>query len=316
MGVQARTLRAARQPSFAVVGFAASIPAALTRLLQEEPRVALCASLTLLLLLLYSPELWYVNIPLSVIALGALILPTLRTAPLLWGLAALITGVGTYRTWYTADNHKYLLAYWCLALFVALITHDPQDTLRRSARSMIALVFGFAVVHKTLSGDYLNGSFFYYELLLDERFSVLAKHVAGVPNHFTELNEAARRALISFDSTLTVVPLRGTRQAAALGAVMTWWNYGLELLIVMAFLAPSSTWLSRSRDVWLLLFLFTTYVFAPVIGFGWVLAIMGIAQTDSRRAGIPGLYVVVFLLLQMYRIPWAKLVNPDQWALG
>jgi hypothetical protein len=68
--------------------------------------------------------------------------------------------------------------------------------------------------------------------------------------------------------------------------------------------------------VWLLLFLFTTYVFAPVIGFGWVLAIMGIAQTDSRRAGIPGLYVVVFLLLQMYRIPWAKLVNPDQWALG
>ncbi len=71
------------------------------------------------------------------------------------------------------------------------------------------------------------------------------------------------------------------------------------------------------RDAWLLIFLFFTYLVAPVIGFGWVLAIMGIAQTGIQHTRLRALYVFAFLYLQVYRVPWGKVsdlllkLNPE-----
>jgi len=56
------------------------------------------------------------------------------------------------------------------------------------------------------------------------------------------------------------------------------------------------------RDPCLLLFLATTYAVATVVGFGWVLAGMGLAQSASR---LP--YVAVLLLIEAYTAPWSSL---------
>jgi hypothetical protein len=272
-----------------------------------ESRFELSLALSLLLLLLYSHHYWYIQTPLSVIALTALIFPHVRTSPSLWAVATFIVAVGTYINWHTVDNHKYLLTYWCVAIFCALLTRDPEQTAEKAARWLIGLVFLFAVLQKTISDDYLNSTFFYYELLVDERLSGLAKYMGGIPDQINTLNMAARRALVNYDSTLTAVHLGGTENVAKLAVFLTWWNYLIELIIGAAFLAPHSTWLSRMRDAWLLVFLFSTYLFAPVIGFGWVLAIMGIAQTGIHRTRLRVLYVVAFLFLQVYRVPWREL---------
>jgi len=271
-----------------------------------ESRFDLSLALSLLLLLLYSHRYWYIQTPLSVIALTALIFPQVRTSPSLWAVATFLVAVGTYINWYSVDNHKYLLAYWCVAIFGALLTRDPEQTAAKAAHRLIGLVFLFAVLQKTISDDYLNRTFFYYELLLDERFSGLAKYLGGIPDQINALNMAARRALVNYDSTLTEVHLRGTETIAKLALLITWGGYLIEVIIGAAFLTPPATWLSRMRDVWLLVFLFSTYLFAPVIGFGWVLAIMGIAQTEIQRTRIRALYVVAFLFLQVYRIPWRE----------
>lgn len=270
-------------------------------------RFDLSLALTLLLLLLYSHHYWYIQIPLSVIAITGLIFPHLRTSPVLWAAATFIVAVGTYTNWYTVDNHKYLLTYWCVAIFCALLTRDPEQTAEKAARCLIGLVFLFAVMQKTISDNFLNSAFFYYELLLDERFSALAKYVGGISDQTNALNMAARRALVNYDSTLTEVHLVGTENAATLAVFITWWNYLIQVIIGIMFLALRSTWLSSMRDAWLLVFLFTTYLFAPVIGFGWVLAIMGIAQTEIQRTKLRVLYVAAFLFLQIYRVPWGEL---------
>ena len=281
----------------------------ISRIFDYGNRFDLGIALTLLLLLLYSDRYWYIRIPLSVIAIGAFIFPNLRTSRALWGAALIIVAAGTYGNWYAVDNHKYLLGYWCLAIFLSLTTGAAGETLEAAARRMVVLVFGLSTLHKTLSPDYLDGAFFYYELMLDERFAGLARHVGGIPEHMERLNQAARKALVNFDSGLTAVELQGTAMAARLGTFMTWWNYLIQAVIALAFGLPPESRLGKTRHFWLLLFLFTTFLFAPVIGFGWVLAIMGIMQTGREEARTRVLYVVAFLQLQIYRTPWGALLS-------
>jgi hypothetical protein len=274
-----------------------------------ENRFDLCVLLTLLLLLLYSDPSWYVRIPLSVVAICGLAYPAARRLAALWGIAALIIAVGLYTNWYQSDNHKYLLGYWCFALFCAVLTSEPERALATSARWIIALVFLLAIVQKSLSADYLNGTFFHYALLFDERFAGLARWVGGVPEHMRSLNDAARNALVSYDSTLASVHVQGTVGASRLASFLTWWDYLLQTAIAVAFSLPRSHPIGRTRDLWLSIFLFTTYLFAPVVGFGWVLAIMGIAQTERHQNTARVFYVVAFLFLQVYRIPWIKVLG-------
>lgn len=284
-------------------GFAARA----ARLLTDANRFDLCLILTLMLLLLYPPSAWYAAIPLSVLALGALIFPWLRLSRWLWAAVGGLCLLGTSAQWYTADNHKYLLAYWCLAVALSLWSAEPDRTLAVTARRMLVLVFALAVVQKSLADDYLSGAFFHYELLMDQRFTWLAQHVGAVPRHMLDLNEAARLALINFDSPLPAVRLESTPRAASLALAITWWDYLVQVAIAAVYAWPCADRLGRTRDLWLLSFLAATYLFAPVIGFGWLLAILGLAQTDPGRLRTRAAFVAVFLLLQIYRMPWTQL---------
>lgn len=273
----------------------------------SENQLYLTIVLTLLLLLLYSHRYWYVNIPLSIIALAGLILPSISVSRKFWGVVTTIIALVSFENWYALDNHKYLLGYWCFALFCCFFAKQPEKSLAKTARLLIGLVFAIGVLQKTLSDNYLDGTFMHYELLLDGRFSGLARYLGGIPDHMQELNLAARRALVNYDSHLSAVQLMSTDGLSWVSVFITWWNYIIQIVIGFAFLSRKPAWLYGSRDVWLLLFLFTTYLFAPVIGFGWVLAIMGIAQTHRGQTTVRALYVIAFLFLQVYRLPWAEI---------
>ena len=58
-----------------------------------------------------------------------------------------------------------------------------------------------------------------------------------------------------------------------------------ESLVALAFLSPGG--LGKWRDAILLVFMFGTYVVAPVASFGTILCAIGLAQTNARwaRAG-------------------------------
>lgn len=279
-------------------------------LLGGSTRFDLVISLTLLLLLLYPHRYWYVNIPLSVFAVAGFIFPVVRRSALLWFLVTIVIFIGTVINWYALDNHKYLLAYWCLAVACSLTVQNPQQVLAISARWLIFLVFALAVLQKIKVPHYLDSSFFYYELLFDSRFHGLAKYLAGMPEHMQTLNEAARRALINYDSLVTQVNLESTPRMSSVAAVITWWNLLIQVFIALAFIFNNDL-LCRCRNVLLLIFLFTTYLFAPVVGFGWVLAIMGLAQVRNTQTRMMMCYLAAFLFLQVYRIPWGEILR---WA--
>ncbi len=58
----------------------------------------------------------------------------------------------------------------------------------------------------------------------------------------------------------------------------------------------------------------TTYALAPVAGFGWLLATMGLAQSRPDQRALRGAYVAVFILILLYtEMPWAAILA-DWWS--
>ena len=101
--------------------------------------------------------------------------PALRR-PALWWLLTFLTGMRVVVDYPLADNHAYLLCYWCLAISLALSAKDTEDHLARNGRWLVGLAFAFATLWKlSLSPDFMDGTFFRVALLTDPRFEDLSR---------------------------------------------------------------------------------------------------------------------------------------------
>lgn len=260
--------------------------------------------LTLLTLLLFVDNHWHTRVPVALLAVAALVHRPLCARPLLWYLAGAFVLAGVWVDWAMADNHQYLIGYWCLALSLAVAAGEPERTAARAARWLIALCFSFAVLWKLLSPDFVDGSFFHHALLVDRRFHGVAALVAGVTPEQAELNRAAVEALGGAPSSLQAVRLADTPATWALARVLTVWTVAIELAIALAFLLPRPRRLTHVRDVLLMTFVGTTYAVAPVVGFGWMLLLMGYAQVEPARVRTRTAYLVTFVCIQAYLLPW------------
>ncbi len=94
---------------------------------------------------------------------------------------ALLVAARIAVVWPLSDNHIYLLAYWCLAIGLALSGPASATTLATSSRWLLGAAFAMAVLWKAvLSPDYVDGRFFRVTLLTDERFADAALLFGGL----------------------------------------------------------------------------------------------------------------------------------------
>ncbi|MDX1945542.1 MAG: hypothetical protein SFU86_09035 [Pirellulaceae bacterium] len=276
--------------------------------------------LTLVLLLVSGPEQWYLRGPLvALVALG-IGLRTWLARPQFWYVVATLLGIAVYLNWESSDNHKYLFVYWCLALCAAcsLPQGEQAPALALSSRWLIGLCMALAVVWKAINPQYLDGTFFQYELLCDERLASLTTRLTGLApaelaanRELRELLQAGHlRGLEVSSAELT------TRPAIAwLAAAMTWWTIGIELVLAVLFLWPagrdvagpaSVAWL---RNAALVAFAATTYVVAPVRGFGWMLMLLGLAQCREEENRWRLVYLAMLVVIQAYTLPVSAIAN-------
>ncbi len=270
--------------------------------------VALALRLTLLEVLLRPAASWPLRAALLVSAGLALVHESVLLAPLTWLLLATFTGLRLFADWPLADNHAYLLAYWCLAVALAAGAPEGRQMLAQSARWLCGLAFAFAVIWKAgLSPDYLDGRFFRVTLIQDPRFEVMSMLLGGLSPHELRQNREYLEPLPEgaelVDPRVLVEPPALRRLAAAL----TWGGLALEAVVASAFLLPSPP---AARHAALLLFCVVTYAFAPVAGFGCLLLVLGLAQTDPQETRLRVLYVAVYFLVLIYaEAPWASLLD-------
>ncbi len=241
-------------------------------------------TLTAIALLLRPLDVWWVAPFILAAACLSLLSRTVRRAPLTWILVALfVGGRESSSVWPLSDNHIYLLAYWCLAIGLALSSAAPAATLSASSRWLLAGAFAMAVLWKAvLSPDYVDGRFFRVTLLTDERFADAALVFGGLSREQMAQNRAFLDPLPNGAELLTPPPFVEPPRLRAFAAVTTWGGLILEGLIALTCLIPLRR-LDIARHALLLAFCVTTYALAPVAGFGWLIATMGLAQCRPRQ---------------------------------
>ncbi len=273
-------------------------------------------TLTAIILLLRPLDVWWVAPFVLAAACLSLILRSVRRAPLTWVLVAVLVAIRIVYVWPLSDNHIYLLAYWCLAMGLALSGPIPAATLSASSRWLLGAAFGMAVLWKAvLSPDYVDGRFFRVTLLTDERFADASLVFGGLSRDQMAENRTFLKPLPEGAALLEPPAFVEPPRLRAFAAIATWGGLALEALIAFLSLIPeglprrSAATAGRiqfARHASLLMFCATTYALAPVAGFGWLLATMGLAQCRPDQRTLRGAYVAVFVLILLYsEIPWA-----------
>jgi hypothetical protein len=259
---------------------------------------ALALRLTLLLVLLRPVDAWPLRVGLVVVAALGLVCEGMLLTPLIWWLLAGLTALRLFADWPIADNHAYLLAYWCLAVAFAAGFSEGCKMLAQSARWLCGLAFAFAVTWKAaLSPDYLDGRFFRVTLIQDPRFAPAAMFLGGLS---AEQLREDRETLEPLPEGAELVEARvlveppGFRRLAN---ILTWGGFALEAAVAGVFLLPAPL---AARHAALLVFCVVTYAVAPVTGFGCLLVVLGLAQTDPAEARLRALYVAAYLLVLIY----------------
>jgi hypothetical protein len=279
----------------------------LVRELDAAPRADLVLRLTLVALLLSGVgRAW--SRPLFALACAAgLVLASLRASALFWAALLALAASRVLDTWPIGDNHAYLLAYWLLAIVLAIRARDADAVLAWNGRALIGLVFAFATLWKLVSPDFLDGRFFLVTLVDDTRLESFTHAAAGLD--WEQID--ALRALVREHQDGLRVPQPGDppvpARLLALAQGLSLSLVGLEAAVALCFLAPARWRVARARDALLLAFCAGVYALAPVESFGWLLLAMGVAQCEPERVGTRRAYAAVFAwVLLASRWPWLR----------
>lgn len=266
--------------------------------------------LTLVGLLLRPMGPWFVRAPLLLLSMLGLITGTWLRAPALWLALAALVAVRVVVEWPLPDNHIYLLAYWCLGVAIGLRFSDPARQLARTSRLLLGLVFAFAVLWKAaLSPDYRDGRFFAVTMLTDDRFFEAVQLVGGLSDAQLRENREYLTPLPGGAELLEPPVLHAPRRFRLLVLVATWGTLATEALAAGLWLAPlTRRRMLVARHSVVLLFCLTTYAFAPVAGFGWLLIVLGLVTCMRGDRCLRALYVATYAMVLLYaEVPWASL---------
>jgi hypothetical protein len=132
-------------------------------------------------------------------------------------------------------------------------------------------------------------------LSTDDRFAPIAR-AAGLTDDQIAANREALEPLPAGAEALNGPVLTEPPMLRRVAALLTWGGLALELLVAVSFLAPPGLPAHAS----LLAFCLLTYAIAPVAGFGWLVAVLGLATWPEDRLRLRLAYVAAFALILLY----------------
>jgi len=238
----------------------------------------------------------------------ALLFTKVAKSPLYWTVFGALILIGFIPLLNTADNHIYLTVYWILAVALCLWTLDPGRSLALNAQLLIGLCFAFATLWKLLSPEFMDGTFFYFTFLTDDRFFDFAELTAGVSPESRLYNIEVYESLKSSMNRVDSGTLVSSEYLSNIAVFMAYWTIFIEGWIALAFLVPNRFKLSKSRDIPLLIFMITTYPIATVRGFATLLAVLGFAQAQNQNRYMSVVYIIIFITVPLFSLPFERIL--------
>ncbi|MEY2532069.1 MAG: hypothetical protein QOI96_2154 [Verrucomicrobiota bacterium] len=273
--------------------------------------VQVVSLLTLFLAVIFGFEDWLFETTARICLLLFLLRPNAIRNPVFWLALSLSGTVVIIMDWQAADNHKYLLLYWLWVLFFCHLFTEPEQKRRTivfNARFFLCFIFLAAVAQKLSSPTYRSGEMFEYFLYVDSRFTAFGKLIGIDPS----VPDAVQKSVAFFRSPFSQVinnelVLPGCDRARVAALAFTWWDVSLQLLIGSLLLVRRPV-TDKFAHILLLFFILTTYLPAPVFGFGWILGIMGFALAKEKFPRIAAVYMICFVVILLYQVPWREWV--------
>jgi hypothetical protein len=291
----------------------APLAARLSQTLADIRKADSVAYLTLFLAVVFGFTSWFFQLSVQLALLVVLLVPSVAKRPAIWGLLAIMASITLVLERDLADNHKYLLCYW---LWVMCIAHIPDGREQRdeiigfNARFFLIFIFLGAALQKFVSSSYMSGAMFELELLLDGRFQAFA-HLTGIDAGL--VNESVRRLLLLRNPYVQVlndkILLLSDDRVHFVANLITLYDFYVQVAIGALLLFRRAV-TDLIANVILLFFIFTTYIPAPVLGFGFTLAILGFALVKERSQLLSAAYLLSMAAVLFYQVPWRD------WVLG
>ena len=284
-----------------------SVAQALIEFVQRYDLVDLISVLTLFMALIFPFPHWLFYITGDLALLLFLVYPRAIRSALFWFVLSLAATFVVILDWHAVDNHKYLFLYWLwIVCFCHLLAEAQRQRhiLLSNARFFLCFVFLASAAQKFASPTYRSGEMFEYYLYADSRFTAFAKLIGIDPSVPDAVQK--RIALLRSPYSKPVdneMELPGTARARTAALVLTWWD-GLVQLTIGLLLLFRLRATDQAAHILLLLFIFTTYLPAPVFGFGWILAIMGLVLAKQNFPRIAAVYMLAFVAIIFYQLPW------------
>jgi hypothetical protein len=151
--------------------------------------------------------------------------------------------------------------------------------------------------------EYIDGRFFEYGLLADIRFSPIGLLLGLDSQTLTANRELLNGFVFTADPSNEVV-LSTVPGVPVVAHFLTWWLLLVEGTVAVVLLIPRRLISDFWRHAPLIVFLYSTYSLAPVIGFGWTLSAMGMSQLNrSTKPLYLGFYLALFPLVFLGRHP-------------
>ncbi|MEY2602027.1 MAG: hypothetical protein QOJ36_1346 [Verrucomicrobiota bacterium] len=284
---------------------------ALVEFVQRLDLLQTIGVLTLVLSVIFGFEHWLFQTVARICLLVFVLQPRSICRPGFWLVLSVAGTIATIVDWERTDNHKYLLDYWLWVLFIAHLFAQPEDsrrTIRFNARFFLCLVFLAASAQKLSSPSYRSGAMFEHYLYTDSRFTAFGKLIGidpSVPDAVQKRIALLRSPFAEVEGNELQIP--GSERARVAALVLTWWDVSLQLLIGSLLLIRRPV-TDKLAHILLLFFIFTTYIPAPVFGFGWILAIMGFTLAKEKFPRIAAVYIICFVAILLYQVPWREWV--------
>lgn len=280
-----------------------------TAAILAQPRHLVVLRLSVLLLLLHGATGWTLDVPLRMICGAMLLFDVLLPSRLLWLVLSFCLAMVNAYDWAWIDNHKYLITYWCMACTLAVAAKETDSILAWNGRLLVGLSFSYAILWKLIAGEYFDGSFLEFTFLTDNRVETVARWLGQMPPSMLPTNRLLKEALITFPCEDISATLSTTPGLQRLALASSYWTLLIEGAVAVSFLVPDRVPMAKLRDVFLMLFIGTTYILLPVIGFALTLTIMGFAQCPRDRFRTRLAYLGLLVALQLTLIPWQRLVT-------
>ncbi len=271
--------------------------------------VAVVSTLSVLLLIFHGYHHYYFSVPFQIMVIGLLLVPAFGRTEWFWLIVACFSGAALWLEWFDADNHKHLLFYWMLVMYLVYeIKSDDERAqfLAQAAKYLLGFTMGVAVLQKTISPDYLSGDFFEFVLLTDSRFTVFTSlftnlDVATLQENLRIFSQARDVTSVSAGDSLK---LHSDESVRRLSLVVTWINYIDQMLIATLVFIRLPQRMEFIKHISIMIFIIPVYAIAPVIGFGWLIIIWGYCIVPDRMKELRLGYIGLFFLVSLYEIHW------------